>query len=62
MGDADLFAKLNRILETHNLSSDGNDDSDDFLERFTYDLGAGNDLANKGYVSMFKTAFCIVGL
>ena len=46
MGDADLFVKLNRILETHNLSNDS-DENDDFLERFSYDIGVGNSLANK---------------
>lgn len=45
MGDADLFAKLNRILETHNLSNDG-DDNDDFLERFSYDIGVGSSFPN----------------
>ena len=48
MTDADLFAKLNRILETQNLSNNDNGlDSDDFLERFSYDIGEGNNLANK---------------
>jgi len=46
MGDADLFAKLNRILETHNLSNDDGDENDDFLERFSYDIGVGNSFPN----------------
>ncbi len=45
MGDADLFAKLNRILETQQLSNT-DDDNDDFLERFSYDIGIGNSLSN----------------
>lgn len=41
MTEADVFAKLSRILETTNLSNDNNEDADDFLERFSYDLADG---------------------
>lgn len=50
MGDADLFAKLNRILETHNLSN--GEEDDDFLERFSYDIGVGNSFANKSDLNL----------
>lgn len=39
MGDADVLAKLSRILETHNISSD-HDDEDITLENLLENIGA----------------------
>jgi hypothetical protein len=40
MGDADVLAKLSRILETHNISAD-HDDEDVTLENLLENIGEG---------------------
>ena len=46
MDDANLFAKLNRFLETHTLSN-ADDDKDDFLEKVSFYIGDNNAVTNK---------------